>query len=254
MNDRINSGEYTLGINANETAKKSFYRVASRVNKSELLKFITELGIEIDSKLKKEELLNFICQLSSNQLIYFTEKHKNVFALYPNELEEFLGCSHNERKRWQEEGKLKIIEYREFDYGEFPVYDCLDSLLITPKTVEQWRKDYQEKVAGNRSRGAKKAQETHKLNSVKKQIFKFQYEEAITNWKSRAADAIGTLKLAYWTMYLSRLAKYFQFKAINAIKYEDVYRQKSQDYYELKNKAIAILVRSPYAAETRNRG
>ncbi len=197
--------------------------------------------------LPKNQLLSTLKRYNKQQLKSLLEEFVDQFALYPTTVENFLGCTRSERKRWQQEKKLKIVGYREFDYGEFPVFDCLSIVSITPATLEKWRKKIEQDKAKKKKEAVKKAQKTKKLHEAKRAIVKFQYEVACQEWAEKAPDAIWTLKLAYWTIYASRWAKTYQLKARKATKYEANYLAQKEIWYDFKNQAIAILACSPYA-------
>jgi uncharacterized HAD superfamily protein len=243
------AGRYLLGLEAAESALESVKTLVGKIPKSELLSYLEKTsGIKLAKSSLKEKVVAQVLTLNRDELTRLVNHYPSYFALYPNQVELILKCTKLERKRWAEEKKLTVVAYKDFDYGEFAIYDLLRTLTITEDTITQWREDYQQTIKENRQKGSVKAKLTKQKNLARKAIFKFQYEQAIKQWLTLAPQAIGTLKLAYWTVYVNRWAKTYQLRANNAKKHWEDYSDRSEFFYELKNQAIEILSVSPYTA------
>ena len=69
----------------------------------------------------------------------------------------------------------------------------------------------------------------------------------INKWESIDKELAITLKLAFWTMWASRMAKQFQEKAFKAhAKNEGKYKEKKEEFYKYKNRALELLIQSKY--------
>ena len=169
-----------------------------------------------------------------------------LFAMHPTKVEEVLGITKAERKRWQEEGKLKIVYYNTFrQYGrsfDVPMFNFIDIYKISDKNIEKWRTEYKQKVAINRSKGAKTAVKTKEKNLTLIEQYKENYVKIYNEWFMESEKLAVTMNLANWTMWISRLAKSFQVKAYNAIKKVDEYNIKKDMCYRLKEEAITLLL------------
>lgn len=245
--DKITAANYLLGKDQTDTSKRSLKVVVSYINKDDLIKYLNKWGIVLKKSALKPEIVDKIVELSLEQLQELARDFAAVFALYPTQVEDFLKCTKIERRRWTEERKLRVIEYRKFDYGEFPIYDLLATVEISAAQVQQWRENYQNQVKVKREKAVKKAAETKKENQTKQVIFQFQYEYAVKEWEAIAPSAVSTLKLAYWTFYVSRWAKTYQLKAKRARVHSQKYEERAEFFYELKNQGIKILSVSPHA-------
>ena len=238
---KILAAKYCLGLDSTVEGKEAILSVLKWATKDQLSQFLKTVGSEIPKKALKDDLLTLCLSLSPENLYRLAQEYTSLLALHPTDVEEFLGCSKTERKRWTEEKRLTVIEYREFKYGQFPVYDCLDIIKITPEQIKAWRTLYQEKVKENRSAGAKKAHLT------KTEGLKFTYNQAIARWSRLDADQLDILILAYWTRYVYKLEKYFRQKMFHTHNNTELYSQKCIELSELGKQAMVILFASPYS-------
>ena len=169
-----------------------------------------------------------------------------LFAMHPTKVEEVLGITKAERKRWQEEGKLKIVYHNTFSkYGrifDVPMFNFIDIYKISDKNIEKWRTEHKQKVATRRSKGAKAAAKTRIENLTLVEQYKENYAKIYNEWLNESEKLAATMNLANWTMWISRLAKSFQIKAYNAIKKVDEYNAKKDMCYSLKEEAITLLL------------
>ncbi|MGK7876712.1 MAG: hypothetical protein AB4426_26490 [Xenococcaceae cyanobacterium] len=279
MKEIVLSAKFIVGKDTSEESRKECsWFIYRRINKAKLLEYLKEhseqvTGEEIKGEraafkgnsgavpsrapsmkatfspksISKDDLIDKLLELPQPEIQSFACFFASELTLHPVDVQELLDCTTTERRRWTDEGKLRVLGYQDFDYGSYPVYDLVSTALISSETIEQWRLQHRERTKQHRRQGIQKAAQTRKENVTKRQIFQFQYDNAINQWKAAAPDAVDILRLAYWTLWCSRWAKTYQLKAKRARKYWEEYSDRSDYFYELKNKAIEILNVSPYA-------
>lgn len=246
-------------------AKISIKRLMDKVDITMFKKHINYLTKEqisaflenSNNKLKKKELVEVAAEkIYGNELlmIKFYNEFMDVFAVTPVEVEQILGCTKAERKRWTEDGLLEVLEYRTFsDYGkklEYPVFDRLQLYSIKQETIDGWRKGHEETKKKNKAVAVKKAMETRKINDNKRADFKKDFKKVLASWYKLDSKLGATFELAYWTVWISRWAKENQEKAYVNIRNKEVYIGQKDYLYNLKNTAIGLLTKSEYASQS----
>lgn len=224
----------------------------SSITKDRLLAF---LGKDDNKKLKKHDLINEITTLlRDNEILYkkFFNTFKKELAVFPTELEKILSCTTTERKRWTEEGKLSVVEYREFKkYNKVlshPVYNRWEIQFLSPHTIERWREEHQKLVSDSRKTAAKKAVCTKIKHNNLRKGFAQDWKEILISWYHKGSPELAvTIELAYWTVWISRWAKENNLKSRRALKHTNEYKKREQICYELKNKAVKLLSKTPFA-------
>jgi hypothetical protein len=181
--------------------------------------------------------------------VYKNYSHR--FALHPTKVQELLNITSTERKRWTDEEKLAVDHYDTFNkWGktiEYPMYDAFEISKLTRDTIELWRKEHKTKIRENRKVASKKSVETLKRNkSIKREFYEKEWKQLLSQWFKTKGELGATLQLSFWTVWLSRWAKEFQLKASRARTKGDEYNLLKEQYYQLKNDAMELLVRSPY--------
>lgn len=74
----------------------------------------------------------------------FCETFQKEIALNPSEVQKILGCNVTERKRWAEDGRLKVVgEDSIKSYGKWITFNKFDYYQIcyeiTPEKISKWR-------------------------------------------------------------------------------------------------------------------
>lgn len=106
----------------------------------------TFLGLPYTAKATKAQLIDYLYTLLArdenlcNQLL---THYSYELAVGPNEVQQLLGCSSSERRRWIEEGKLPVLYYRTFLHtcAAYPVHDRKFIMALTPDDIAIWRRD-----------------------------------------------------------------------------------------------------------------
>ena len=225
------------------------------ITKTEIFDILNDFDIDIKKSAKKEEYTKALEGLLSNNKIdddYLYNIVGEKLALHPSKVEEMLSITKTERLRWQEEGKLIVSHYIPFRaYGkdfDCPMYDYKETYKITQDDIETWRKEHKAKVSANRKAGVSKASETRKKNKeIAKSFYENEWVSMVQNWESIDKELSITFKLAFWTMWCSRMAKQFQEKASRAtLANVSKYNEKKEEFYKYKNKALELLTKSKY--------
>lgn len=224
-------------------------RMLRNIDKQDLCDY---LGEENSRKIKKAEYEKKIIDKITSSDFHrkrFLKKFESKNALSPAALEEVLGCTKTERLRWQKEGKLKIVGYDSFKYGEFPLFSLYQvSEQITPETLDKWREEHKALVVKNRAGQAEKSAATRRKRDAEKEKIMGDLKEMKSQWYGVDCFLSATFELAYWTVWMSRLAKTYQLKAqVGRHSNVEKYLQQSSDCYEMKNKAVFALAKSPYS-------
>lgn len=235
---------------------------------TDLKKFFPDVKLK---KRSKDELIQAIQPFIENKKDLVKEIFKQFereLALYPFDVEEMLTITKTERKRWTDNEILNVVYYREIRKGglpiyiDVPLYDRYQILTTNQSDIDHWREEDKKAAQDNRKIGAKKAAETRKRNIIlNKEIEEKRIEEAkileekrrveeierqekqkeflnnlekdIITWESVSENLATTFVLAFWTLWLSRLAKQ---------------RGNNEELYKQKNKAIKLLLKSPFAS------
>jgi hypothetical protein len=227
--------------------------IAKRMSVSQLREELTQKGHPV-CKMKKQELLKkFLEMIERGELEEggVIKKYPEVFALSPTAVESVLEITKTERIRWTKEGKLKVAYYEQFrKWGKdllFPMYDY--SAAIKARTggqVEAWRNSKDQEVKRQKSRTAKLAVKTRKRNqSLAKQFFEEEWKNLMAGWYTESPIEGSTLQLAYWVMWVNRYAKEMQVREKTARKKKAEYREKKELFYQMKNEAMEMLLKSP---------
>jgi len=219
----------------------------SKVTKQDLCDY---LGEKNSTKIKKIDLERMISDKISNkfELARFLKTFEEETGVPPVALEEILQCTKSERLRWQKENKLKIVGYDSFKYGNYPLFSLYQLNMLKPETIEKWREEHELEKRKHRIGQGEKAKKTKEKRNNEKQRILNDLKEQKAEWYKTNYKLSATFELAYWTVWISRLAKEYQVKAYNcrAGNYEK-YMNISKEFYEIKNTTVFSLVNSPYA-------
>ena len=219
----------------------------SKVTKQDLCDY---LGEKNSTKIKKIDLEKMISDKISNkfELARFLKTFEKETAVPLVALEKILQCTKSERLRWQKEKKLKIVGYDSFKYGNYPLFSLYQLNMLKPETIEKWREEHELEKKKHRIRQGERAKKTKEKRNNEKQEILNDLKEQKTEWYKTDYKLSATFELAYWTVWISRLAKEYQVKAHNcrAGNYEK-YMNISKEFYKIKNTAIFSLSNSPYA-------
>lgn len=223
--------------------------------KDEIANILNDFNITIKKSAKKEEYVEALEGLLSDNKIdddYLYDLVGDKLALHPSNIEELLSITKTERLRFQEQGKLIVNHYSPFTrYGkdfECPYYDYKQIHSITQDDIESWRAEHKAIVSANRKAGASKASETRKKNKeIVKNFYENEWVSMVNKWEGVDIELAKTFKLAFWTIWCSRMAKEFQEKAHRATSANvSKYNSKKEDFYKYKNKALELLTQSKY--------
>ena len=230
-------------------------KLLDALRKDELGDVLEKFDISIKKSAKKEEYIKAIEGLLEEDKIdvgYLYSIGGDRIALHPRDVEDLLNITKAERLRWQEEGKLTVNHYTPFTaYGkdfECPYYDYKETKQITQEDIDKWRNEHKETVTANRKKGVAKANETRKKNKeLVKNFYDNEWTTMVRGWEQIDIELAVTFKLAFWTMWTSRMAKEFQEKAHRAtIANVSKYNSKKEEFYKYKNTALELLTKSKY--------
>ena len=182
----------------------------------------------------------------------FFEVFVEEMAVEPWELEELLGCTSTERKRWVSDGKLIPLAARSvWKSGKelvYPVFDRRYVANITPETLIHFREEHASLVAMRRKTGARKAQESRIRHAKARKLAFEEVEEVFGEWaRLDYPELAAVLHLAFWTQMASRWAKENLAKSAQSTKYNALYRKRAEEWYQWKDEALHVLVNSSYA-------
>lgn len=109
------------------------------------------LGLPYSIKMTKDELIDYLYSLiAANACIYtlLLESYPFELAVGPTEAQQILHCTALERKRWIQEGRLLVLDYRTLlPTGiSYPVHHREIIMAITPDEIAQWRVEHQQEV------------------------------------------------------------------------------------------------------------
>lgn len=249
------AGKYLLellGEEKEEIGKSALFSRLSLINKQELLeiysKFTNNSEITNVKKLKKSDIIQKIIEEvdkgSLRELFKESEELRKIFALHPLDLQEILNCTKTERLRWTKEGKLSVVGYKSFKYGDYPVFDWLETIRLSQsEKLENWRKEYEEQKALHRSQAARKAAKTKLEKSVT--VSRFEVKERKKLWQLQEENLADFFEIAYWGFAARRQAIVFTEKAKRAISKTEEYQKIQNDLNDLFQQTLKILVAAP---------
>jgi hypothetical protein len=213
------------------------------------------LGVAPSRRVTKAQLaeqLGSRLEIDAGEMARFLERFKHEVAFGPWDVEQILECTSTERKRWTADGKLPVLAYREFRKAArdipYPIFDRREILGIAAETVEQWRNEHRSFVQLRRKTGAHKAVASRKAHQQARTAAAATWETMVAVWTSQGSSELAAvLQLAYWTAVVSRWAKVNREKLRGAVKYGERYVAREQAWYEHKNRALQLLLQTPYA-------
>lgn len=212
------------------------------IKKDILVTYATEkLEIKkLPKKTKKEEVVSLVAESATHpQLLEIFQDNAVFFALHPIQLEEILGCSKTERKRWTEEDRLPILHYEEFKYGKYPVYDFLRTIARLDQ-VSIWREEHENKKAQRRKQVAQTAKETRQKRAQERQE-KLNYLQTA---KQRWGEFSEVFELAYWAVIAHQLSDFYREKIRRAKSKGEEYSRIAEELDNLKASAIEVISKS----------
>ncbi|MDQ6660537.1 MAG: hypothetical protein M3Z24_06185 [Chloroflexota bacterium] len=226
--------------------------IVSAISKAKMLEF---LGLSAKTAATKQQLVEkllVLLETDMNENARLLEAFRYELAVGPLELETLLECTKAERKRWIQEGKIPVLEYRTFrKVGRemnYPVHDRLIIRAISQEDIRQWRTTYQENVQSHRKAGAQVALESKKVRSQWRQDFLLCWGDIVKRWREQGSPEIAAaFQLAFWTGWASRWAKENQIKSLRGTKHKSTYRAQRDAWYTRKNEAMGLLFHTPYA-------
>lgn len=229
----------------------------SKLRKDQISQFLG-LPQKESNKAKKNELVSQILEKIKDNEFLQRKLYRDFafeFSMYPSQVEEMLNITKTERNRWKNEGKLKTVGKGAFkkgsNYIEYDVFEVIQISSITQEQIKKWREEHKQKVFESRKKAAKKSVTTRKINkSLQKKFYEEEWKPMLLKWRSTNGYLAATLQLAYWTVWVSRWAKEFHIKAMNAKTKKEEYQEKQESFYEMKNKAIHLLHNSIYSKLT----
>ena len=107
-------------------------------------------------------------QNDSSLIKPFFEHFQDELAVNPYLVEKWLGITRTERKRWTEDGKLKILHMQEYNPKQYDgtyevcMYDRWFIENLTQNTINEWREEHKNNIKTIRVKSANKAAETRK--------------------------------------------------------------------------------------------
>lgn len=232
----------------------------STANLKEVLK---ERGIDVSGKSNKKDLVKAVMDcITQSETFYVSlcQRFKEELSVTPLELETILSCTRTERIRWCKEGRFTVVCKRTFSkYGagklEYCCYDRLQVESVTPEVIESWRIEHKLNIADARKRGTAKAVATKKVNRATVNKFNSDLEVLYNQWKSKSEELYVTFKLAYWTSWINKWAKYYQLVSNKVHQYhkafniEENHRVTLKDtFYDYKDQSLKLLSNSKYAS------
>lgn len=175
----------------------------------------------------------------------FVQTHRARFSIHPKDLEDRLGITSVERKRWSDAGLLVVAgEDRVRRYGRtlvVPRFDAIASAQITPEDIARWREQDAQRVSAARRSGARKATATRARNAAALGYAKERMDARRKRWLDCGDPLLAaTLDLAFWTMWASRWAK------VHAPRQRRRAGDQSEIWYSRKHAALARLSRSAF--------
>lgn len=217
--------------------------------KQDLAEYLGEKDVKKTKKAELEEKILKKIDESKLEKKRFFKIFERATALSPVAVCDILQCTKTERLRWQEEGKLEIVGYDSFKYGEYPLFSMYQIMeKIYPDMIEKWREEHEKEKAKNKTAQKEKCKATRKKRAKEKEIILEKLRKMKAQWYMKDCMLSATFELAYWTVWVSRLAKEYQIKAKRGREEnQEKYRNQSEECYEMKGRAVFALAKSPYA-------
>lgn len=160
----------------------------------------------------------------------------------PPTVEEYLGITRAERKRWEADGRLPVLGYQRVRIPragevEAPYYDAVTIRALRPDTIEGWRERDRDATREKRRAGARKGAETRKRLQQERRAEYEALEEAC----QAVARELGNPSMAL-------IAEAFFFAQL-ASRYAKTRRGNrdpagERGWYMLKDRALMALIRS----------
>lgn len=229
--------------------------VSFALSKAQILEF---LQLPKSIKITKEQLVEQLLRLTeidAQERDRLLETFPYELAVGPAEVEELLHCTQVERKRWMKEGKLPVLEYRQFRKAgrdmTYPVHERRSILQISQGDIAWWRETHRVQVLAHRKAGAQMAIEHKKANAQVRQDFQLGWLQTVEAWKQCGSlELAAVFMLAYWTVWASRWAKDNHLRFLHGRKHSVLYAKRRDIWYERKNQAMRLLAQTPYARLT----
>src|SRR5437660_1131854 len=220
--------------------------IASSLAKAQIVEF---LRIPRKARVAKEQLVTQLLALvetDANEYARLLNTFPLELAVGPTELEELLGCSRVERRRWVGEGRIPVLEHRFFTKAGrhllYPVHDRRVILDISQDEIVRWREGHQAQVLERRKKGASRAVECRKANVLTRQNFQRSLFCLVEEWRHKGSLELATaFQLAYWTVWASRWAKENHVRSLKGTKHAALYATRRDAWYRRKNEAIRTL-------------
>ncbi len=213
----------------------------------------TLLGLDNYDKHKKDDLVEATVRLIWGNDLLMLKVYKEFeleLSMHPSEVEKTIGCTNSERQAWSETGKLNVVASGSFrKWGKvinYSLFDRYQIYHITQDMVKSWREEKRNRTAANRKKAVEKAIKTKVINESCRENFKREFKRILSSWFKIDPRLGAAFQLAFWTVWVSRWAKENQVKARKAIRKTEEYDERADALYALKNKALKLLVRSPF--------
>lgn len=227
--------------------------ILDKITKTELCELSGEPFVGRKSKaFYKEKALEKIGNdRYTKNLLY--EKHNILIALTPKKVEEILKIAPSVRKKLEENRVLKPVKRETVRmYGktcEYSLYDFISTQLFTDDMIREKLQKIKEKDAKKIKKELKEQGFTNKRERTLATIRDFyigEYQDLLDKFAKRGRENALVLELAYWTMWVNRLAKTFQLKEMRAKKIEVIqeHRKTKDALYNMKHEAFYLLSKS----------
>jgi hypothetical protein len=180
-------------------------------------------------------------------------------TMKPYQVEQYLKITRAERLRWQQDGRLPIAGYADKrlygDVVEVPYFSDM-AIMQRAHLVPEWRAQDKEARRAARSQATKLA--TGKINASKARLQSLRAQILADIEAARAlpdsirAESLAVLRLAFWTVLISRWAKYHQVRSrrkklrARGAAWAQREADRARAIYQAKNRAIAVLQRSQF--------
>ncbi len=195
---------------------------------------------------------SFLIETDAHEKARLLDTFLNELAVGPVELEEMLRCSRVERRRWIEEGKIPVLEHRQFQKAGhdllYPVHDRRVILNLSQEEIAQWRAVHHTQIQAKRKDSAYIAAEHRKANQRVRQNFQVSWQQTVEEWTQCGSPELAAVfRLSYWTVWASRWAKENHVRSLRSTKNSALYSTRRDAWYERKNEAMSVLVQTSYA-------
>ncbi|MGL5617162.1 MAG: hypothetical protein ACRDD2_13185 [Sarcina sp.] len=205
----------------------------------------------IEEKKKKKELVEMAKARVTNNEVFIRKiykKYNKLIAIHPAEVENLFSITKSQRKKLQEAQLFKISYYEDIRlYGkdlQVPMFDYISVHSTSIETVIKILEEYKTKSKINKVKGLEKSKETKiKNKKIVDEYFSKELKEIKSNWNFTTLQEEAILDLAFWTVWLSRIAKTFQEKHKRArtdVKIKEHLSNKEK-FYNYKREALLLL-------------